>query len=148
MTIFSFSLAFGSSCCASCAMDSKFKLCFFCCQCTHQGGDWKIKLLVPWFDCDKSFTCRGLNSNLGYFGCFTPICSCEESCLLVSWCVGDRCDIAGNNEDLDRNRRPDAEDRGWSSIGRVLGGRTIGRSGDACVVCTVHKETRSTGFLV
>jgi hypothetical protein len=34
------------------------------------------------------------------------------------------------------SRRPSAEDLGWSSIGRVLGGRTIGRSGDA--TCGVH----------
>jgi hypothetical protein len=50
--------------------------------------------------------------------------------LLISWCVGDRCDMAGNDGDLDRSRIPGAEDQGWSSIGRVLGGRTIGRSGD------------------
>jgi hypothetical protein len=31
-----------------------------------------------WFDCDESLTCRGLNSNPGYFGCFTPICSYGE----------------------------------------------------------------------
>jgi hypothetical protein len=59
------------------------------------------------------------------------LCSCGESCLLVSWCVGDRCDIAANNEDRGRSRRPDVEDRGWSDTGRVLGGRTIERSGDA-----------------
>jgi hypothetical protein len=51
--------------------------------------------------------------------------------LLVSWCAGGRCDMAGNDEDRGRSRRPGAEDRGWSSIGRVLGYRTIGRSGDA-----------------
>jgi hypothetical protein len=54
------------------------------------------------------------------------ICSCEESCLLVSWCVGDRCDMVDSDEDLGRSKRPGAEDRGWSSTGRVLGGRTIG----------------------
>jgi hypothetical protein len=32
--------------------------------------------------------------------------------LLVSWCVGDRCDMEGSDEDLDRSRRPGAEDRG------------------------------------
>jgi hypothetical protein len=69
---------------------------------------------------------------------------CGESCLIVSWCVGDRCDMVGSNEDLGRSRRPGAEDRGWSSTGRVLGGWMIRRS---CKVCTVHKEVTSTGFL-
>jgi hypothetical protein len=58
-------------------------------------------------------TCRGLNSNTGYFGCFTPMCSCGESCLLVLWCVGDKCDMAGSDEDLGRRRRPGAKDQGW-----------------------------------
>jgi hypothetical protein len=56
--------------------------------------------------------------------------------LFVSWCVGDRCDMMGNNEDLGRSRRPGAEDQRWSSIGQILGGRTIGRSGDA--VCGLY----------
>jgi hypothetical protein len=56
--------------------------------------------------------------------------------LFVSCCVGDRCDIAGSDEDRDRSRRPATEDRGWSSIGRVLGGQTIKRSSDA--VCGLH----------
>jgi hypothetical protein len=34
-----------------------------------------------------------------------------ESCLLVSWCVDDRCDIAGSDEDHVRSRRPGAENR-------------------------------------
>jgi hypothetical protein len=59
------------------------------------------------------------------------LCSCGESSLLVSWCVGDRCDMTANNEDRGRSRRPGVEDRGWSDTGRVLGGRTIERSGDA-----------------
>jgi hypothetical protein len=92
---------------------------------------------LSWFDCDESLTCHSLNSNMGYFGCFTPLCSCGESRLLVSWCVGDRCDMAGNDEDLDRSRRPSAEDRGWSSTCRVLGGQTIRRSGDA--VCGLYR---------
>jgi hypothetical protein len=50
------------------------------------------------------------------------ICSCEESCLLVSWCVGDRCIMADSDEDRGRSRRFDAEDRGCLSTGRVLGG--------------------------
>jgi hypothetical protein len=54
-----------------------------------------------------------------------------ESRLLVSWCVSDRCDMADSDEDCGRSRRPGAEDKGWSSTGRVLDGRTIERSGDA-----------------
>jgi hypothetical protein len=42
------------------------------------------------------------------------LCSCGESCLLVSWCVGGRCDMAGSDEDHGRSRRPGGEDRGWS----------------------------------
>jgi hypothetical protein len=56
--------------------------------------------------------------------------------LLVSWCVGDRCDMVGSDEDLGRSMRLGVEDRGWSSTGQVLSGRTIGRSGDA--VCVLH----------
>jgi hypothetical protein len=82
---------------------------------------------VPWFDCDESLTCRGLNLNPGYFSCFTPICLCGESRLLVLWCVGDRCDMVGSDEDRGRSRRPGVEDRGWSSTGRVLSGQTIER---------------------
>jgi hypothetical protein len=44
--------------------------------------------------------------------------------------------MAGSNEDRGRSRRPDAEDRGWSGIGRVLDGQTIERSNDA--VCGLH----------
>jgi hypothetical protein len=67
--------------------------------------------------------------------------------LLVSWCVGDRCDMAGNDEDHDRSRRLGAEDWGWLSIGRVLGGQTIRRSGD--VVCGLHhaQGNKEGGFL-
>jgi hypothetical protein len=57
--------------------------------------------------------------------------------LLVSWCAGDRCNMTDSNEDRGRSRRPDAEDRGWLSIGQILSGRTIGRSGDA--VCGLHR---------
>jgi hypothetical protein len=57
--------------------------------------------------------------------------------LLISWCVGDRCDIAGSDEDRDRSRRPGVEDRGWSSTIQVLSGRMIERSGDA--VCGLHR---------
>jgi hypothetical protein len=36
-----------------------------------------------------------------------------------------------SDEDHGRMRRLGAEDQGWSSTGRILGGRTIERSGDA-----------------
>jgi hypothetical protein len=35
-----------------------------------------------------------------------------ESCLLVSWSVGDRCGMTGIDEDRGKSRRPDAEDWG------------------------------------
>jgi hypothetical protein len=70
--------------------------------------------------------------NLRSSHCFTFIfVSCGESRLLVSWCVCDRCNMAGSDKDHDMSRRPGAEDQGWSSIGRVLDGRTVERSGDA-----------------
>jgi hypothetical protein len=69
---------------------------------------------VPWFDCDESLTCRGLNLNPGHFGSFIFISVLfGESHLLVSWCAGGRCGMAGSNEDRGRSRRPDAEDREW-----------------------------------
>jgi hypothetical protein len=57
--------------------------------------------------------------------------------LLVSWCADGRCNMAGSDEDHGRSRRPGAEDRGWSSTGRVLGGRMIEWSGDA--VCSLYR---------
>jgi hypothetical protein len=56
--------------------------------------------------------------------------------LLLSWYAGDRYGMTDSDKDHVRSRRPSAEDRGWSSTGRVLGGRMIGRSGDA--VCGLH----------
>jgi hypothetical protein len=64
------------------------------------------------------------------------LCSCRESHLLVLWCVCDKCDMMDSDEDLGRSRRPSAEDQIWSSTSWVLGGRMIGRSGDA--VCGLH----------
>jgi hypothetical protein len=60
-----------------------------------------------------------------------------ESRLLVLWCAGDKCDMAGSDENRGRSRRPGAEDRGWSSIYRVLGGQTIERSDNA--VCGLRR---------
>jgi hypothetical protein len=45
--------------------------------------------------------------------------------------------MAGSDEDRGRSRRPSVEDRGWSGIGRVLGGRTIERLDD--VVCSLYR---------
>jgi hypothetical protein len=39
--------------------------------------------------------------------------------------------MAGSDEDRGMSSKFGAEDRGWSSIGQVLSGRTIKRSGDA-----------------
>jgi hypothetical protein len=74
----------------------------------------------------------------GTFQRFLPyLCSCGESCLLVSWCVGSMCDMAGSDEDLGISRRPGIEDWGWSSTGWILSGSMIGRSGDA--VCGLYR---------
>jgi hypothetical protein len=35
---------------------------------------------------------------------------CGESHLLISWCVGDRCDMVGSDEDHDMSRRSGAKD--------------------------------------
>jgi hypothetical protein len=56
--------------------------------------------------------------------------------LLVLWCVGGRCGMADNDKDRGKSRRPVAEDWGWSSVGRIHGGRMIGMSGD--IVCSLH----------
>jgi hypothetical protein len=62
-----------------------------------------------------SLTCHDLNLNLGYFDYFTfTLVLFEELCLLVSWCIGGRCDMADSDEDRGRSRRPSVEDRGWS----------------------------------
>jgi hypothetical protein len=55
--------------------------------------------------------------------------------------------MAGSDEDHGRSRRSSAEDWGWSSTDQVLGGRTIGRSGDA--VCGLHRAhgDEERGFL-
>jgi hypothetical protein len=72
--------------------------------------------------------------------------SCGESRLIVSRCAGGKCGMMSSDDDLDRSRRPGANDHGWSITDRVLGGQTIMRSGDA--VYGLHEERRSAGFLV
>jgi hypothetical protein len=87
---------------------------------------------------DELLTCRGLNSILGHFSCFTLIfVSFRESHLLALWCVCGRCGMVGSDEDHGRSRRPGADDRRWSGTGWVLSGKTIGRLGD--VVCGLHR---------
>jgi hypothetical protein len=44
--------------------------------------------------------------------------------------------MEGSNEDRGRSRRLGAKDQAWSSIGQILGGQTIERSGDT--VCGLH----------
>jgi hypothetical protein len=44
--------------------------------------------------------------------------------------------MTDNDNDLGRSRRIGVEDRGWSSTGRILDGRTIGGSGDS--VCVLY----------
>jgi hypothetical protein len=75
------------------------------------------------------------------------LCSYGESRLLVLWCAGGRCDIVNSDEDRNKSMRPGAEGRGWSSTGRVLGGRAIGRSSDT--VCDLHRacSDKERGFL-
>jgi hypothetical protein len=67
--------------------------------------------------------------------------------VLVSLCIGDRCGMAGSDEDWGKSRRLGTEDRGWSNTGLVLGGRTIMRLGDA--VCGLHSAQgdEERGFL-
>jgi hypothetical protein len=68
--------------------------------------------------------------------------------LLVSWCAGDRCDMADSDEDRGRSRRPGAEDRdGQAHVGYSVAGRSRGRV-MLCAICTVHEETRNASFLV
>jgi hypothetical protein len=76
-----------------------------------------------------------------------PVMLIAESCLLVSWCVGDRCNTVGSDDDRGRSRRPDVDDRGWLSTGQVLGDRTIKRWSDT--VCGQHREQgdEERGFL-
>jgi hypothetical protein len=92
--------------------------------------------------------CLGLNLNSRNFSGLTRLSfSCGETCVLVSWCIGDRCDMVGSNEDWCRSRRLGAVDQGWSSTCRVLVGRTIEKSGD--ILCGLHRAQRDEerGFL-
>jgi hypothetical protein len=57
--------------------------------------------------------------------------------LLISWCAGDMCNMAGRDEDCSRSRRHSVDDQGWSSTDRVLDGWMIKRSGD--IVCDLYR---------
>jgi hypothetical protein len=82
--------------------------------------------------------------NPGVFGGFTPI-------IYLGWRIAFTylmvCGITGNDEDHGRIWRPGAEGQEWSSIGRVLSGRTIERLGDT--VCGLHRARgdEERGFL-
>jgi hypothetical protein len=110
--IFKLFFGFWSSSCASGVLDLVFKLFPFVLSMERLRN----QLSVPWFDCDESLTCRGFNSNLRYFGGSTTfiLVSCGESCLFISWYVGDRYYMAGSDEDHGKSRKPGAENWGWS----------------------------------
>jgi hypothetical protein len=58
------------------------------------------------------------------------------------------CDMTGNNDDLDRSSRSDADDREWSNTGQILMAERSGGRVTPYVICTMHKETRNASFLV
>jgi hypothetical protein len=74
-------------------------------------------------------------SGMFLFLFFFTFSSFGESRLLVSWCAGGRCDMACSDVARGMSRRPGAEDRDGRT-GRVLGCRTVERSGGA--VCGLH----------
>jgi hypothetical protein len=55
--------------------------------------------------------------------------------------------MTGSDEDRDRSKRLGAEDRGWSSTGWLLGGRTIERSGDTMCGLYHAQGDEEHGFL-
>jgi hypothetical protein len=55
--------------------------------------------------------------------------------------------MVGSNEDGGRSRRPGAEDWRWSSIGWVLGGRTIEKLSDAVFGLYHAQGDNECGFL-
>jgi hypothetical protein len=60
--------------------------------------------------------------------------------LLVSRCVGDRCDMADSDKNHGRSRKSGAKNQKWSSTGQVHSGQTIERLDDA--VCDLHRTHR------
>jgi hypothetical protein len=55
--------------------------------------------------------------------------------------------MAGSDKDRGRSRTLGVEDRGWSSTGRVLGGRMIERSGNAVYGLHCAQGDEERGFL-
>jgi hypothetical protein len=87
--------------------------------------------------------CRCLNSNLRHFDNFTAISVLfGESCLLVSWCAGDRCGMACSNKDRNRSRKSGTEDWRWShsSATRWPDDRDIGWSCVQSAPCTWNEK--------
>jgi hypothetical protein len=137
MIFLSLLLAFGLLAVLHGLLDLSFKLCAFCCQWTHQGGDWENKWSVPWFACDESLTWRGLNWNPGRFNCFTlSFVHLENHVYLfrgvqvagTAWRAAMRI-VEGLGDLVQRT--------GDGHIGWVLGGRAIERSGGT--VCGLHR---------
>jgi hypothetical protein len=65
--------------------------------------------------------------------------------------------MTGNDEDLGRSRRPNAEDRRWLNTGQVLGGRMIKRLSDTVYslyhareyeVSWLNLKSKVDGFLI
>jgi hypothetical protein len=62
--------------------------------------------------CDEQLTYIGLNLNPESLGGFVFIfISCGESCLLTSWCAGDRCGMVDTDEDRTSSGRLGAENQ-------------------------------------
>jgi hypothetical protein len=79
--------------------------------------------------------CSSLNLNSTHFGWTNPywVIWCGETRLLVSWCVGGKCDMAGNDEDQ-------------AQVDYSVAGRSGGWM-MPCAILIVHvEETRSAGF--
>jgi hypothetical protein len=55
--------------------------------------------------------------------------------------------MVGRDDDRGRSRTLDVENQGWSSTGRVLGGRTIERSGEVVYDLHYAQGDEEHGFL-
>jgi hypothetical protein len=100
----------------------------------EKSSGWYLGLI-----CDESLTCRGLKSNPRHFGSFNFILvSCGESRLLISWCVGSRCDMTDGDGDLagvgDLFQRIENDQ---PQVGYSVAGRSGGRM-TPCVVYIMH----------
>jgi hypothetical protein len=98
---------------------------------------WETKWSVSWFDCDKSLTWRGLNSNPGQFR-FVFLSSLFR--LENRVCLSRGVQVAGAAWRAATMTVAGVEDlvqrTGDGHIGRVLGGRAVERSGGA--MCGLH----------